>query len=811
MGLFGHEYKVHTQTETGMVVTPNQVGNTLNGAVIQAVKLKSDLAYILKDKAYNSIVNVFNKAAKLSQEGGKYADMLGTPKGSFIAKPITKELMTSALGFEPDNILLTKLQKADEYLYACYIYDTLVSQYSFTGDIEANTGQVKVGEKYYTYEGVKPIYAEYTHEITGYYWEYSETQVRYTYQGPMDTVVRHSVPIELDLQPNVEYVIVKYEHEGIHYYLWNTSETGPLSKWYNNNQIPYYPSFYVRNNNNSIKREDPEYYKLVNQIFNRAHLDFEDIVDSYNGEAEVNEETEEDKEYKDSLKNIEEIILTFAVDPTANDQRVMQYLFEFFSVMNNGLNGNSVSYECNKFGYTLRWDSITKETKTGKIAPFHRYITETTQISIPYQSNGITLYKSKQALRVAHQLDHDTYEELLIVNLEESHNNNGKTDTYSLPEFHNLKRLRDYTEKEREEMEEESSKVLIPLVPWIVQSKFGSIRGGDLLGLGLAYVMHVYKKTKKKWYATKWFAIVRIVVSIAIIVGSGGALTGEVLTVNAIIQTLIIILILIAIKIAVKLVLKMFHVNPMIISIFEAVYDFIHSVAIPGYGMVNGLVSMATEVIKTGSLSLNTVADSLSSIAGSQIMALGGAYAVIGAAYKLGADAGFYDALHNKNYVMATVKVALVVAEAAVAYVRAENLNSNDNKSDNNNSNNDNKSGSNKDSNSDNVDSKSSPTEEPSFAEKLGVRSLEGIGMVAAAVSKTKTQEQQRKLSKINSLSISLAGQMQASEHYWADVLSPNNVIMQQLIIESMYKPDYISVVSIKHVNDYAGKYGITV
>ena len=334
MALFSHEYKVHTQTETGMVATPNQVGNTLNGAVIQSVKLKSDLAYILKDKAYNSITNIFNKAAKYSQEGGKYADILGTPKGTFIAKPITKELMNSALGFEPDKILFTKLQKADEYLYACYIYDTLVSDYAFEGDLEANTGQVKIEGKYYTYEGVHSSYFEFSHEVNGYYWEYSESQIRYGYQGPTEVKVRHRVPIELDLQPNVDYLIVKYEYdEGIHYFLWNTTETGPLSKWYSNNQVPYYPSFYIRNNNDSIKRSDPDYYKLVSGIFDRAHLDFEDIVDSYNAETEVNKESEEDKDYKNSLNNIEEIVLTFAVDPTANDQRVMQYLFEFFTVI----------------------------------------------------------------------------------------------------------------------------------------------------------------------------------------------------------------------------------------------------------------------------------------------------------------------------------------------------------------------------------------------------------------------------------------------------------------------------------------------
>lgn len=800
MGLFSHEYKVHTQTETGMVITPDQVGNTLNGAVVQSVKLKSDLAYILKDKAFNSAANIFNKAAKYSQEGGKYADILGTPKGSFIAKPITKELMSSVLGFEPDKILLTRLQKADEYLYACYIYDTLVSQYHFTGDLEANTGQVKIGERYYTYEGVNASYNEFTHEIAGYYWEYSETQTRYTNQGPMDTVIRHRVPIELDLQPNVEYLIVKYEHEGIHYYLWNTAQNSPLSKWYEDGQVAYYPSFYVRNNNNSIKRDNPEYYDLASQIFNRAHLEFEDIVDSYNAETEVNEESEEDKEYKNSLNDIEDIVITFAVDPTANDQRVMQYLFEFFSVMNNGLNNNSVSYECNGFSYTLRWDSITKETKTGKIAPFHRYISETTQISTPYQFNGITLYKSNQTLRIAHQLDHDTYEELLIVNLEEDHNNNGQTDSYALPEFHNLKRGKDYSEEEHQEMEEESSKVLVPLIPWIVQSKFGAIRGGDLLALGLAYVMHVYRKTKKKWYATKWFAIVRIIVSTIIIISTAGSATPGVIAANMAIQVAILILICIAVKIALKLIIRVFHIDPMIAGIFQAVMDFVCSVAVPGYALANGIAGLAIDAA-TNNVTLNSIADTLSGIAGSQIMQLHGLYAIAGAAFKLGMDVGFYDALHNKNYAMAITKVALVAMEAGMNYSDTEINSKSDDKSD-----------SNKDSKSDNADSKSSkPTEEPSFAEKLGFRLPEGIGNIATAAINAKAQQKQEELSRLKSQATTLAGQMQASENYWADVLSPNNIIMQQMIIESMQRPEWYRPVRFRHINDYAGEYGISI
>lgn len=815
MGLFGHEYSVHTQTEIGMCVTPNQVGNTLNGAILQAHTFKgSDLNYVLLDRAANSMAGTLYKITKKCQEGGKYASTIGTPTGTLLLKSITKEIMSSVIGFTPEKILLTRIQKADEYLYACYIYDTLVSDYAFEGDLEANTGQVKVDGKWYTYEGVHPSYFEFSHEISGYYWEYSESQIRYGYQGPQETVIRHRMPIELDLQPNVDYLIVKYEHEGTHYYLWNTNDDVPaLKKWHKENQVAYYPSFYLRNNKDSIKRSDPEYYETVCKLLQRANIDFEDLVDSYNGEAKTNKDSDEDKNYRNSLGDVEEILLTFALDPTANDQRVMQYLFEFFTLMNNGINDSQIDYNCKGFSYTLRWNSITKEVKSGKVAPFHRYISETINISVPESistgRDSITVYTNKQALRIAHQLNRDTYEEILVTGLEWSTNNNGSTDTYGLPEFHNYSRNKpkEYSAKEESEMQSETSKVLIPLIPWIIREKFGAIRGGDLLALGMAYVMHVYKKTKKKWYATKWFTIIRIVVSVCIIIASCGTATGEVLAINAVInasiQVLITVLIMLAVKIALKILVKVLHIQSTFIDGFFAVYDFIGSLYSPVYALGNTAVNLVTEVITTGKISANTLIDSLCSVAGTQLMMMGPLGAIAGVAYKLGSNPSFYAAIDTKNYAGAAIMAASVVAEAVAIQFNQIN-------SENNNSKDSSKSDTTDSSKSGNADSTSS-SKEPSFADKLKFHSFEGIGTVASAVMNSKAQRKQEQLSFLRSKATTLAGQMQASENYWAEVLSPNNVIMQQLIIENIQRPDYIKPVTFRHINDYAGEYGVLI
>ena len=116
MGLFGHEYKVHHETEVGMVNTPNQVGDTLKGAVFESQMFKgSDFAYILREKSLNSITGTLWKLAKHCQPGGKYSEILGTPSGTLLLKPLTKSILSSSLGSEVTKVISSKISQADEY------------------------------------------------------------------------------------------------------------------------------------------------------------------------------------------------------------------------------------------------------------------------------------------------------------------------------------------------------------------------------------------------------------------------------------------------------------------------------------------------------------------------------------------------------------------------------------------------------------------------------------------------------------------------------------------------------------------------
>lgn len=835
MGLFGHEYKVHHETEVGMVNTPNQVGDTLKGAIFESQMFKgSDLAYILREKSLNSITGTLWKLAKHCQPGGKYSEILGTPSGTLLLKPLTKNILSSSLGSEVSKVISTKISQADEYVYAAYLYDQLVSEYSFTGDIEANTGQIKVEGKYYTYEGFHYSNNEFTHEAESIYLEYSTTQIQHTVQGPQEVKVRSRIYFELDLQPNVDYLVVKYETDSVHYLVWNTTDTDKpeLTKWFNSNQVSYYPSFFVRRNNASI-REDEEYFDTACKALKRTNLDFEDLTDSYNGVTKLNKETQEDKDYRNSLGDVRDIALTFAVDVTANDQRVMRYLFEFFSYVyeTQGLNKSQIDYKCSDLQYTFSWNEVTKEIRQGRVAPFHRFITETVNISTPYTipNSSIIAYKSTQGLRIARQLDAESYAEIIVTGINWSTNNNGKTDSYSLPEFHNLHKYtaKDYTAIEKGEMEAQNSKVLIPLIPFIVREKFGAVRGNDLLALGLAYVMHVYKKTKKKWYATKWFSVVRIIASIAIIIGTWGYGTPAVFSINAFIQAgiqvLITVLIMLAVKIAMKILVKVFKIKCLLVDVFMAVYDFVCTVYSPLYAIGNTAVNIVSEVITTGRVSQGMLTDMLCSMAGTSLMATDVLGAIAGVAFKLGTNPSFYGAIQTKNYAGAIVMGASVIAEAVAIQIGMNNSenktgqkegsgNENNSGQDSNNSGKDN---SNNQTDSSGKSSNNSPTEEPTFTEKLlDFRNTVSLtGSLAGSVSSYNAQRTQSQLADIQGKANTLSAQMQASVRYWDSVLSPNNIIAQQLIIEKAIYPDNPFPVfgQYRHINDYAGEFGIRI
>lgn len=662
MGLFGHEYKKKYDTQTSPINEAYAVPRSLNNLAYRYCRVKgADYSLLLREAQTNSIAGTLYKIAKDCQEGGKYASSIGTPKGTFIMKPLGLASFRTILNStEPKQILSQKVSPVDDSVLFALAYDTLISL-GFDGthltieDIVYEFAEVSLGDDNFIY--------------VDYY------EVEMVQHGPTSEVIKRpftfNTGIHLD-DTSSDYVVIKYlnQEDEIKYYVYNTASNSSeiITSWIKQNHVSHYPSFFARYDKESIRTKDPSYFKTCVKALKRLNLDWEDLVDNYNGDAQLRNKDPKDDDYKDNIKNVTDIALIFALDVTTNDQRVMRYLYELFKFMyeSSGLNSNKISYRHKAFDYDCSWDSIIYEKKQGTIAKFHRFTTEgfeeirevtqtvwvtPTSYGAPHQEE-IKTKKKVPVLRIRRQINPYEFEELKVVNFVYTSYNNGKGMSRSVPSFSNLKpyTAKDIAKLKTDEIDEETSECLVPVLPVIIKTRIGNIIGGDILSIAMRSVHNTYVKIKKKWYQTKWFSIIRYIVSAVIIVCSFGTATPLVVLANIAIN----ILILLAIKLAIKVLCKIFHLKALE-QILSLVVDL---VAIFCYGVPPAACSISTS-LAAGQLDLNSL---LSNIASAQLTAAGFPMAAI--AFQIAQDPSFYQALENKDWGTVAMKIGPLVMSA---------------------------------------------------------------------------------------------------------------------------------------------------
>ena len=530
----GSKKVYHTQTQA--LNNPWDISNSLKGCISNYLFNKgSYLPRIFQDAAQNSLVGKLNNIAKDCQVGGRYASILGTPEGSLITRPLTKALFEQATNTQIGSLESSRIMQPCEALFKCLALRTLEDNYQFDGE------HLTVDEIEYDYVST------YLDETDYIYVRYKKDRV--VGGGPSAQIISDYHELNTGIQftgdLNASYLLVGYKNQEdkLEYYVWNTaSQNAVFRTWFESNRVTYYPSFLMRRDKDSIKRNDPNYFNLCCKIFQRFNMDYEDLVDSFNGEAELNNPTEKDKQYRDSLGNVTDIALTFALDITANDQRVMRYMYEFFKYMydSSGLNANNIYYRHKAFNYDISWGSITHQIKDGHIAPFHRFTTESFEQTVVHKKSvgqsTIDITTRESCLRIRKQLDNGKYEEILVTNLKFTSYNNGHGMNRTVPTFSNTKGLtpkeiEKLKHKDPEEGEEDDNsdpnECLLPVLPFILNNKIGGIIGNDIIAISMRSVHNTYKKIKKKWYQSSWFTVVRIVIYIIYIVivtiGTSGA------------------------------------------------------------------------------------------------------------------------------------------------------------------------------------------------------------------------------------------------------------------------------------------------
>lgn len=609
MGLFGSEYKKVYATQTTPLTPFYDVGNTLFGAIYQYQVIPSNFNSLIRNANENSIAGRLYIMAKQSAEGGKLAKTLGkadgTLIGDYVADSILKTYITDA------DVIIN--QDVDTIRPNIIAHDILINEYNYRIE-EVNYYGNKIKEQLVTVDGKDYIFKEcflsqdntigmtyYSKRLTGYYqgsaqWYYE------TFSKEIDATV---------YDPEDKYLYVSYsDADGIiHYWFYNLKDnTYPtINNALSKNTPVCYPTFVLRDNYNRIDKENPKLFKDTVKTLRRLNIPWEDVVAQTNADysgmksSERKRNEENNKEYKDSLGNVEEILLTFAVDITDNDQRVMQYLFSLFTHLHKvGTKNNKLEYNHEKLKQKFEWDTFTVEEVEGIRGQYHRYTCSGSkeQVKNPLWNPNSTTgnnnpYITQKVLEICYQHGTNHYTRIRVINPKASSYNNGSWNTCSCPEFSNLKSfdkikdLKAYKEsiENSEDNDDDSHEFIIPIFPIIVRKYMGAIRGGELLSISMRLVFHAYAKIKKKWYQTTWFTVLRIIVYIVIMVvasiyggPAGGQTAGKVITW---VELLLQLAIYIVLKVALKIICKVCHVSDSTYIILDTLLDciFIYNLA----------------------------------------------------------------------------------------------------------------------------------------------------------------------------------------------------------------------------------------
>ena len=688
------EYETYYKVSTTPLCDDWSISNLLNGAVYSSIlSSQYTLSDTLKDAYLNSAYGKFNHIAKKVCTNPKYYNTLTKPIGTNFNTKISYSTLSNLLGISVTGF---KVCEANPTYHA---YNYLKDELAF--EEESGTIHIQEGQKtsHYNYVGTVVI------EDTTYYLEriyaqdnslkidvFRVVKNRGIYERETKTV---TLPVEY---AEGTYIYVSYTEDGktrIRPYSYSDNPT--LTKLFEDKLDYQYPTLYIKRDNSFISDEES---KITDKLLRRTGMEWEDIYKQLSGDlSDIDNPSDSDKEYSNSVGETNDIAITLGFDITCNNQLMIEYMYKLFRQyhMENSFNtdaGGEIFYTHRRYSHKITWDTLTYTKKEGHICKWKQYACETKKetelvnFEIPiYNGSTVTGVKevTTKTFHIYYQVNKNEYYDICISGLNHASYISGKTVNTSLPDINNMrKRTRKDIElilksREGEELpddvqEEDPSEFIIPLFPAIVKL-MGACKGSSLLMISLRGVWQTYKRIKKKWYATKAFTIVRIVVAIIIIYltwGSGSAAAWAIVgnaTANIIINVLIQTLIALAIKLAIKYVCKIFKLEGAWLTVANLVSTMCEIAVASSTGMgmtLTGISSGLADMVANQKLTLEEFADLLSTTA---FMTVAPTNPVVATTYKLLQDPKYLEAINTKNWSTVLIMTASTMAQSvAIAY-----------------------------------------------------------------------------------------------------------------------------------------------
>lgn len=419
--------------------------------------------------------------------------------------------------------------------------------------------------------------------------------VTYEYVNAAGVIVRVPLNVALPEDLSFDYHQVRYLRADGEYGFWTYMEGAGLypdiDGAYNmefQNLGTYLPWCYFRHHGRRVQEEYPEQYAHAVKWAKYLGVDYDQLDEGVHADPDVDD--------------VEQALLIFGVNPAAQTQSELTYLFEYFNILHfNSLSQTELADNlAEKFGafsnspsqvqvvqdaifeMGFQFSGITKKRVPGKIAAKGKF-TGTYEPAV----NGGTGTAPQPAYVFRKQVIDSMYEEVAVFGLRVSYKVSNKKGFSAGPG---------------------QPELLVPIDRTLLKSL--SMRNREqLLSRSLYMVVNTLVTIKSPWYASTFFRVILVVIAIVITILSAGAAWASIVAALAVGYTALAITVLtyiisaVAIRYATKLFVKEF--GPQV--------AFIAAVAAMAYGSYTG--ATAIEGSATWADSLVAVGNNLVSAA----------------------------------------------------------------------------------------------------------------------------------------------------------------------------------------------------
>lgn len=271
---------------------------------------------------------------------------------------------------------------------------------------------------------------------------------------------------------------------------------------------PYYPIIPLRIDNQNQVAEGMPHRQEIKQAARYLRVDAVDINKGIEKQLEEDDNNPPEDcfivlgvEVADSNENAKEYLYRFFAHQYGLAKVTMEdYLYWETAPGNEPPPYNSIVIQDSTYKMSLEWLYITRSIHSGTIGKQNKYYTEFTQGINCYVGDGI--YFSRDTLTLRHQLRDNQYEELVVFGLVHSNWAIGKE-------------LRSTLKDAFDDPDGIGACFIIPLRRDLTKN-MGAVKQHDLMVASVRMVVNDLFKQKLKWYQTKFFQVVMLIVAMVI-------------------------------------------------------------------------------------------------------------------------------------------------------------------------------------------------------------------------------------------------------------------------------------------------------